>query len=190
MMLGDAFSPFGQSSQGMEIRNKEIRLDDLRVVTFRAAVPDDDPFLAGVYGSTRTEELALTGWDQATRDTFVKMQFDAQQNHYRQHYPDGEHLIVLVDGAAAGRLYVADIEAQVRILDITVLPEYRNAGIGTPIIEELMSEARALGKPLRIHVESFNPSTRLFDRLGFVKSGESGYSYLLEWPGESSPHTP
>ena len=37
----------------MEIGSKEIPLDDLRVVTFRAAVEEDEPFLLGVYGSTR-----------------------------------------------------------------------------------------------------------------------------------------
>ena len=109
------------------------------------------------------------------------MQFDAQQLHYRQHYPKGEYLIILLNGDPVGRLYVANIETEIRIIDITILPERRSAGIGTPIIQELMNEAKAVGKPLRIYVESFNPSRLLFERLGFVKTGESGYNYLLEW---------
>jgi GNAT superfamily N-acetyltransferase len=165
----------------MEIGSKEISLDDLRHATFRPATSNDEPFLIGVYGSTRMEELALTAWDQAQRDAFLKMQFDAQQAHYRQTHPSGEHLIILVNGSAAGRLYVANIAEEIRILDITVLPQNRNAGIGTPIIKELMAEAAAIGKPLRIYVESFNPSLRLFERLGFVKSSEAGYSYLMAW---------
>ncbi len=165
----------------MEIGSKEIPLDDSRVVTFRAAIEEDEPFLLGVYGSTRLEELALTGWDLPQREAFLRMQLDAQQLHYRQHYPEGEHMIILLNGDPVGRLYVANIQAEIRILDITILPERRSAGIGTPIIDELMDEAEALEKPLRIYVESFNPSRRLFERLGFVKSGESGYSYLFEW---------
>lgn len=165
----------------MHIASKEIAIDDSRLVIFRPATSDDDPFLLAVYASTRMEELALTDWDQAQRDTFLKMQFDAQLSHYREHYPEGEHLIILVNGDAAGRLYVANIAEEIRILDITILPQNRKAGIGTPIIKELMVDAAEIGKPLRIYVESFNPSRRLFERLGFVKSSESGYSYLMEW---------
>src|SRR5438309_3475257 len=165
----------------MKIGSKEIPLDDSRVVTFRAAVEEDEPFLLGVYRSTRLEELALTNWDLPQREAFVRMQFDAQQLHYRQHYRRGEHLIILLNGYPVGRLYIADIETEIRIIDITILPEHRSASIGTPIIQELMNEAESAGKPLRIYVESFNPSRGLFERLGFVKTGENGYNHLLEW---------
>ena len=165
----------------MEIGSKRIPLDDSRVVSFRAAVEEDDQFLLGVYGSTRLEELALTNWDLPQREAFVRMQFDAQQLHYRQHYPNGEHLIILLNESPVGRLYVANLESEIRIIDITILPERRSAGIGTPIIQELMNEAEAVGKPLRIYVESFNRSGRLFERMGFAKTGESGYRHLLEW---------
>lgn len=165
----------------MKITSKEIPLDEFRTITFRSASPEDDSFLLSVYASTRLEELALTNWDEAQRDAFLKMQFSAQQSHYCLHYPEGEHLIILVGGVAVGRLYIADITAEVRILDITLLPQHRNTGIGTTILKALMTEASSTGKPLRIYVESYNPSQRLFERLGFVRSGESGYNYLLEW---------
>ena len=165
----------------MKIGSKVIPLDDSRVVTFREAVEEDEPFLLGVYTSTRLEELALTNWDLPQREAFVRMQFEAQQRHYRQHYPKGEHLIVLLNESPVGRLYIANLETEIRVIDITILPEHRRAGIGTPIIQELMDEAKAVGKPLSIYVESFNSSHRLFERLGFVKTGEIGYSHLLEW---------
>ena len=165
----------------MQFASKQIPVDGSRLVTFRPVPADDEPFLISVYGSTRLEELALTNWDDAQRDAFVQMQFAAQQAHYRQTYPNAEHLIILLDGAPVGRLYVAEIEAEIRIVDITILPEHRKAGIGTPIIKQLMGEAAAIEKPLRIYVESFNPSQHLFERLGFVKVDESGYSYLLAW---------
>ena len=87
----------------------------------------------------------------------------------------------MLNESPVGRLYIADIEGEIRIIDITILPEHRSAGIGTPIIQELMDEAKAVGKPLSIYVESFNRSRGLFERLGFVKTGEIGYSHLLEW---------
>lgn len=165
----------------MEIAAKEILLDGKGLITFRPAISNDELFLLDVYGSTRQEELALTDWDDARRDAFVKIQFDAQRSHYRQYYPEGEHLIILVEGNQIGRLYIADLKEEISILDISLLPQHRNAGIGTPIIRELMAEAALTGKPLRIYVESFNPSLRLFERLGFVKLSEAGYNYLMEW---------
>jgi GNAT superfamily N-acetyltransferase len=169
----------------MDIASKEISLADSRLATVRPVNIEDEPFLIEIYGSTRAEELALTNWGEAQREAFLRMQFSAQQSHYREHYPDGEHYVILVNEDAVGRLYVADIEKEVRILDITILPHHRNAGIGKPIIRELMAEAAAIGKPLRIYVERFNPSLVLFERLGFMKSEESGYSYLMEWRAES-----
>ncbi len=170
----------------MKIGSKGISLGDSRLATVRRVNTDDEPFLLAVYESTRAQELALTNWDEAQRDAFLKMQFSAQQSHYREHYPGGEHYVILVNEDAVGRLYIADIEKEVRILDITILTHHRNAGIGTQIIRELMSEAAAIGKPVRIYVESFNPSIGLFERLGFMKSDESGYSYLMEWRAEAA----
>jgi predicted GNAT family acetyltransferase len=42
-----------------------------------------------------------------------------------------------------------------------------NRGLGTTLLRNLQSEAAAAGKPLRIHVERFNPALRLYERLGF-----------------------
>jgi GNAT superfamily N-acetyltransferase len=165
----------------MEIGSKKLSLAAARHVTFRPVTAEDQAFLLAVYRSTRLEELAQTGWGEAQREAFLQIQFTAQQTHYRQHYPTGEHWIILLNNQAVGRLYVANIAGEIRVLDVTVLPPSRNAGIGAAIIKELMAEGAALGKPLRIYVENFNRSQRLFERLGFLKIGESGYSDLLEW---------
>jgi GNAT superfamily N-acetyltransferase len=165
----------------MDIGSKEISLDKSRLLTLRPVNAEDEAFLIETYGSTRAEELALTNWDQSQRDAFLRMQFNAQQAHYREHYPQREHYVILVNGHGVGRLYVAEIEKEIRIMDVTILPQHRNAWIGTTIIRELMTEAAALGKPLRIYVESFNRSLSVFERLGFVKADEHGYSYLMEW---------
>jgi GNAT superfamily N-acetyltransferase len=38
------------------------------------------------------------------------------------------------------------------LVDIALLPEHRNAGIGTRLIRRLMDEAALAGKPVRPHV--------------------------------------
>src|SRR4051812_35029425 len=98
-------------------------------ITFRPAAPTDEAFLLKVYGSTRAEELALVPWTEAQREAFLLMQFQAQHSHYQQKYPTGEHLIILDDDRTVGRLYVARLKEQIRIMDITILPEERGRGL-------------------------------------------------------------
>jgi ribosomal protein S18 acetylase RimI-like enzyme len=150
-------------------------------ITFRPAGPDDEAFLLKVYGSTRAEEMAAVPWSEAQREAFLRMQLNAQHHHYRQLYPEGDYLIILDDDRAVGRLYVARLKEQIRIMDLTILPEDRGRGLGTSILRDLMAEALSAEKPLRIYVESFNPSLRLFERLGFSKIEEEGFHLLMEW---------
>ena len=163
---------------------KENDQDQTVRVALRPVTPEDEAFLLEVYASTRAEELSKVPWDEAQREAFLKMQFAAQQLHYQTHNPTATHDLILLDAHAIGRLYVARREREIRILDITILPDYRNQGMGTPLIEELMTEAAQAGKPLTIYVESFNPSLRLFERLGFSKIEDDGVNYLMEWRGE------
>ena len=150
-------------------------------ITYRAIEPADDDFLLRVYASTRAEELALVPWDDAQREAFLKMQFAAQHHHYRERYPDAAYQIIFLNQHAIGRLYVARLDEELRIIDITILPEHRGGGVGTSIIKGLLDEAAAAGKAVRIYVESFNPSLRLFERLGFTKVDEHGVNFLTEW---------
>jgi len=150
-------------------------------ITFRSIGPDDEAFLLRVYASTRTDELSRVPWDEAQREAFLKMQFNAQHHHYHERYPDAAYEIILVNQEPVGRLYVARLDEQIRIIDITILPEHQNAGSGSSIIKSLLAEAANTGKPVRIYVESFNPSLRLFERLGFTRVDEHGVHFLMEW---------
>ena len=148
--------------------------------TLRPVTADDYDFLVEVYGSTRAEELALTPWTAEQQQAFVRSQFAAQQDHYAQKYPTASHDIIMSDTRPVGRLYVARLDHEIRIIDITVLPAERNAGIGSYLIQELLGEANDSGKVTRIYVEEFNPSLRLFERLGFSPSEQHGIHLLLQ----------
>jgi ribosomal protein S18 acetylase RimI-like enzyme len=89
--------------------------------------------------------------------------------------------VILVDQQPAGRLYVARWPEEIRIVDIALLPQYRNAGVGTTLLQELQVEAVQAGKPLRIHVEQFNPALGLYRRLGFRVIEDRGVYFLMEW---------
>jgi len=154
---------------------------DSRLVALRPALEEDEAFLLEVYAGTRSDEMSQTGWDDAQQRAFLKLQFLAQQQHYRTYYPQGEHSLILLNEKPVGRLYVARSLEEIRILDIALLAEHRNKGIGTRVIKDLMAEAGKTGKPVRIYVESFNRALRLFERMGFLQVEEKGFHYLMQW---------
>ncbi|MDQ5823254.1 MAG: GNAT family N-acetyltransferase [Chloroflexota bacterium] len=149
-------------------------------ITLRPIEQSDMEFLYRVYASTREAEMAMVDWTDEQKQAFVQMQFAAQHSHYQEYYTGASFLVILADGQPAGRLYVDHWDDQIRIVDITVLPEYRNAGIGTALLKALIDEGARSGKPVTIHVEQYNPALRLYERLGFSRIGERGVYYLME----------
>ena len=124
-------------------------------------------------------------WDDATKQAFLTQQFEAQDAHYRANYTQTTYDVIVVDGRPAGRLYVARWEDEIRIVDIALLPEFRGRGLGTGLLNGLLEEADAAGKPLSIHVEVNNPARALYDRLGFEVADDRGVYVLMRRPPAS-----
>jgi ribosomal protein S18 acetylase RimI-like enzyme len=156
-------------------------------VTLRPVGVGDEDFLYRVYASTRTDEMALVDWSAEQKEAFLRMQLQAQTTHYRAYYPNAEYQIIQREASIPiGRLIVDRSNDSLLLMDIALLPEYRSAGIGTTIIQDLMAEADSTNQPIILHVEIFNPAMKLYERLGFVKTGEQGIYHEMVWkPGSS-----
>jgi len=153
-------------------------------VSLRPEVPEDRLFLYKLYASTRADEMKLVPWDDSQKAAFLWMQFDAQATHYHRYYPNASFEVILLDGQAVGRMYIDRTGDEILLIDIALLPQYRGGGIGGRLLHELLSEAEAQGKPVRIHVERENPAMHLYARLGFQKIEDKGIYYFMEWrPG-------
>ena len=157
-------------------------------ITLRPVRPEDEPFLLRVYASTRLEELAPLGWSEADQGAFLRQQGEAQHRHYRTHYAGADYSVIELEGQPVGRLYVARWPGEIRIMDIALLPPYRNAGIGTRLIGDLLLEGARVDLPVTIHVESFNPAQRLYARLGFDLAEDNGVYRLMKWSPEVQRH--
>ena len=149
-------------------------------LTLRPATEDDRAFLVALYATTRAD-LALLPVDEEQRDALVRMQFHAQDVHYRQTNPNASFDLVEVDGRPAGRLYLDRTVGDIRIIDVSLLPEHRGAGIGTVLIRGVQDEAAASGRKVTLHVAVGNRAAGLYDRLGFRLSADLGVYRLLEW---------
>jgi ribosomal protein S18 acetylase RimI-like enzyme len=144
----------------------------------------DRSFLAALYASTRTQELAMVPWSDEQKQAFLQWQFDAQTTHYDTHYEGADFLIVELDGAPIGRLYADRRPEDIEIIDIALLPQFRGAGLGTRLLRDVLGEAEAGGKSVKIYVEHFNPARHLYDRLGFQHVDTNGVYHVMKWmPG-------
>ncbi len=151
------------------------------VVALRPVIDADREFLVGVYAASRDEELSQVIWPDGQREAFVRLQFDAQDTSYRAQNPHGSFDVIEVGGEPAGRLYVGHRPGEIRIVDISLLPSYRGAGVGSMLIRRLQEEAAEARCILSIHVEIHNRAAELYSRLGFVVRGEAGVYRRLEW---------
>lgn len=159
-------------------------------ITVRPVVLDDMPFLCRVYASTREEELMQVPWTATQKESFLQMQFEAQHRHYMEHYRDAAFGVILDDGVPVGRLYIARWPEEIRIVDISLLPEHRRRGIGSFLLRQILDEATATTRRVGIHVERFNPALHLYERLGFRAVADRGVYLFLEWvPGETQVKT-
>ena len=138
----------------------------MRSITLRPITQADLPFLFTVYAAVRAEELAQVDWDEAQKLAFLASQFNAQHHHYQTYrWP-----------------------SEIRIVDIALLPAYRQLGIGSELLRQTQAEGARIHKRVSIHVEKYNPAYRLYTRLGFKKIGETGVYDLLDWQPEQAHH--
>jgi ribosomal protein S18 acetylase RimI-like enzyme len=154
--------------------------DHPTTITLRPADLNDEALLYQLYAGARAEEVGAWGWDSAQQEAFLSLQFRAQQAHYSE-YPNADHRIILANGRPIGRLFVSELEDEFRLVDIALLPEHRNAGIGRTLIRKLLDQARLSGKAVRLHVEKTNRAQRLYERLGFAEIGDAGSHLFMEW---------
>ena len=152
-----------------------------QMISFRPINAEDNALLYRIYASTRQEELAVTGWSDEQKEMFLQQQFTAQSIFYEQHFPDASFKIILDHQQAIGRLYVDRRADEIRIIDIALIPNYRGAGIGSEILNDILNEAAEIKKAVKIHVEKNNPALNLYYRLGFKQIDDQGVYLLMEW---------
>ncbi|HEY4415387.1 MAG TPA: GNAT family N-acetyltransferase [Verrucomicrobiae bacterium] len=158
----------------------------MSTINIRAEQPQDEAFLFELYASTRQEELAAFGWPPEMGHAFLTLQFKASQGRH-QAYPDAEFQIVTVDGVSAGRMIIYRTREDLQLVDIALLPQHRNTGIGTTLIQRLFDESIGSAKPLRLQVLKGNRAERFYRRLGFIKTGETQTHLAMEWRASAPP---
>jgi GNAT superfamily N-acetyltransferase len=148
---------------------------------------DDAAFLLALYASTRAEEIAAWGWDEATARLFVEQQHRAREAAYASADPDADDRILLSpEDEPIGRVRVARGPEEIRLVDVALLPEWRGRGVGSRLLEALIEEAGARHTPLRLSVLRESPARRLYERAGLAPVAGEGPYLEMVWAVSSA----
>lgn len=150
------------------------------MVKLRSVEEKDGSFIEMVYRSTREAELNLTDWTEQQKKTFIKMQTMAQLAEYKEKFPGAAFRVIIYKKKDAGRFYTWENENEIRLIDITLLPQFRGKGIGNYLLMELIKRSKKTQKKISLHVEAINPALQLYLHLGFVHIKNNGRHYYME----------
>ena len=104
-----------------------------------------------------------------------------QQRFFEDRIKLGLMQIIDVDGGIAG-IHEWELRADaVHVVNVEVAPWLQGQGIGTAILPDAQRLAAERGLPVKLQMLKFNPARRLYERLGFVATGEDESHVLMEW---------
>ena len=152
-----------------------------RAVSLRPATSEDEAFLRQLFATTRADELSVMACDENQKEAFIAMQFNVQKQQYAMSYPAAQHSLILSNDVPIGRLLLDRGKLEFTLVDIALLPVHRGDGIGTGLIRDIVQEAAAAGKPVRLHVLTSSAAKRLYERLGFLRVGGDAVYLEMKW---------
>jgi len=150
-------------------------------ITYRDITEEDKKFLVDLYRSTRDDVMLYGGhMTPPQKDEFIRTQFSLQDNHYKSYYPTSTYQIIQLDFKDIGRLYLAEYDETVEVLDVILSPKYRGRGIGQEVMSAIIAKAEARGMNVRIYVQKNNRAFYFYQRLGFeAQDHEDGLHYQM-----------
>jgi ribosomal protein S18 acetylase RimI-like enzyme len=159
---------------------------EARGIGLRLRQSEDLAFLRDLYHTTRAEEVAAAGLDALSAALFLSGQFDLQCRHFDAHHMlGGQRLVVLAGDRPIGRIDLWRTEAagrpDLRLVDISLLPEWRGQGLGAGLLGAVQRAAADGGRSVSLHVDKMSRAIHLYRRLGFRKMADTGASWRMEW---------
>ena len=152
---------------------KPMSQDSPTTPKMRESRTEDSEFVYQAKKTSLGEQIGLTyGWDE-----------DFQRRYHKEHFDPAGTQIVVCQGSDVGWIEVSRKDERITIVDICILPEFQNMGLGSFILRSLLKEAKERGLIADLGVFKTNPrAKRLYERLGFVVVKETETHYLMEAP--------
>lgn len=107
-------------------------------------------------------------------DQLTQIQLQAKSNSYKEVWPLAETFIIVFKNQNAGKVIMQNNIESIQIIDLIIIKELRNKGIGNALLSQLKSNAQLKNKKLiNLTVAKGNPAINLYLRCGFLVKKES-----------------
>lgn len=129
------------------------------------ASPADEDWLDGLRRRAYADLFGATwgGWDEARH-----------MRQFSECVTQGHISIIEVDGERVGMVQLLEKSDAVEVAEIQIDPSHQGGGIGTSVLLDVISDARARGRDVRLSVGLKNQKAiTLYERLGFVAVRQS-----------------
>ena len=145
--------------------------------TLRPATDADYDFLYKLHVATiRPSVEATWGWDDAF-----------QQELFRSRWNPAKTQVVMVAGKDVGTLRLVENQDEIFLALIEIHPDYQNHGLGTTIVQDILTKAHQHSLPVLLHVLKANEDAqRLYERLGFEIVEEREERYIMKSSASNS----
>jgi ribosomal protein S18 acetylase RimI-like enzyme len=124
-------------------------------------------------------QLHRTAMQIYVTETWGTWNEDWQLQHFQKHFDPSACQVIMLRGQDIGIISVDRQESGIFLSNLELLPAFRGLGIGTALLKTLLEEAQQKGLPLTLQVLKVNPARRLYERLGFVVSGETSTHFQM-----------
>ena len=112
---------------------------------------------------------------------------DDQESMFRKLWDPAQVCIIQADGIEVGWLQTVVSKSEHMLGQIFVDAPFQRRGIGTEVLRRIIDEASRRRLPVRLAVVKFNPSRRLYERLGFrVTHEDERKVYMSREPDPAS----
>jgi ribosomal protein S18 acetylase RimI-like enzyme len=145
---------------------------------------DEEDFWREVFCDSVSDHFSSLEMTENDLDNLLEMQFQAQNLDYRTNYPNASNDVILFNETKAGRVIHSTEHGDLHLIDLAVLSEFRNLGIGTKILKWLFGKSLRTRLPIRFYVEKMNPAFRLYEKLGFKVVTDVTSHFQMEWRPE------
>jgi GNAT superfamily N-acetyltransferase len=147
-------------------RDSEIELRSARV--------EDYPFAWRLYAEgIRPYAAAYVTWVEAE-----------QEARFQSRYKPASTWIIRRDGVEVGWMELHEVDDELRLNQLYVVPGHQRKGIGSQIMRYVLARSRETAKPVALNVLKNNPARRLYERFGFALIGENEMKFFMTRPAE------